>query len=450
MLRKIYKIVNRNVCMQLDKWQEDIINSNSKRILLCKGRQIGGTTTLAIKAAKRIASNKNYKIIVVSLTEDQAQLVIVMVLDYLEKNFKFLLSRKKQDTTKSKILLKNGSSIISRPVGNTGDAVRGFTGDVLWINEAAGLDDYVFVAAKPVLLTTSGEIWMDSTPKDKKGYFYECFTNKSNLWEIHYHSSEEVIMNRPISQQWTEEKRDAALKMLDDEKKEMSELMYAREYLGLFTEDIMRFFSDELLNNCKKINRYEAVNIKGKMYLGCDLARLGGDQNSFEIVVDDGTDTFKHIYSETTVRKLTWETENKILEVANQYNVKKVGLDAGAGTLGVSIMDHLQLSKIKHKLVPLNNREIVLETKNDKEKGQRILKQDMYWNLRSMMEHGEIAILNDEELMKSLSSIQYDIQKEDGKASKPVIYGRYSHIVEGLIRAAWLARKEKTLNLWIF
>jgi len=50
-------------------------------------------------------------------------------------------------------------------------------------------------------------------------------------------------------------------------------------------------------------------------------------------------------------------------------------------------------------------------------------------------------LLDDDEIIASLSSIQHD---EDGK-----IFGSYSHITEGIIRAAWLAEKEKGLNIFV-
>jgi hypothetical protein len=80
---------------------------------------------------------------------------------------------------------------------------------------------------------------------------------------------------------------------------------------------------------------------------------------------------------------------------------------------------------------------------------QRILKEDMYWNLRGMMERGEIELLDDLDLRISLASIQMSHSDSDTK-SKNKIFGRPSDLVEGLIRAAWLYRMEKSLNLYAY
>jgi len=66
-----------------------------------------------------------------------------------------------------------------------------------------------------------------------------------------------------------------------------------------------------------------------------------------------------------------------------------------------------------------------------------------------MMEHGEIFLLDDDEIMASFRSIQIELIKKDDQITNIKIHGRDSHIVEGIKRAAWLAKKEKSLNLQI-
>ena len=50
--------------MQLDKWQQEILDYDGN-VLLCTGRQVGKTTVFALKAAKYLVSHKNSRIIVV-------------------------------------------------------------------------------------------------------------------------------------------------------------------------------------------------------------------------------------------------------------------------------------------------------------------------------------------------------------------------------------------------
>ena len=263
----------------LDKWQKEILDCKAKYILLCKGRQIGGTFIFARKCSERMVSQRGCKIVVASLTEDQAQLVIAMVLGYLEKNYKdFIKKPYSRNVTKSVINLKNGSQIISRPVGTTGNAVRGFTGHVLYLNEASRMQEFIFEAAKPILLTTAGDIWMDSTPKGMEGYFYKSWVNKNKRFKVFYYTSEEVIKNREISESWTIEQRESALRFLDEEKEDMTKFQYQQEYLGMFVGGIQRFIPDELIDARCNIDPTKPYTPIGDKFQGIDLARMGGDE----------------------------------------------------------------------------------------------------------------------------------------------------------------------------
>ena len=61
------------------------------------------------------------------------------------------------------------------------------------------------------------------------------------------------------------------------------------------------------------------------------------------------------------------------------------------------------------------------------------------------MENGEITLLNDDEVKLSLRSVQAEYT-DTGMLR---IFGEHSHIVEGLIRAAW-ASKDKSLNIYCY
>ncbi len=71
--------------------------------------------------------------------------------------------------------------MIIRPVGNTGDGARGFEGGVLIVDEAARMPKLFWIAAKPILLTTNGKLWLGSTPFGKDGYFWERYNEAVNI-----------------------------------------------------------------------------------------------------------------------------------------------------------------------------------------------------------------------------------------------------------------------------
>lgn len=429
----------------LDKWQKEILYYKGN-ICLCTGRQVGKTTIFSQKAAQYMIKNPGARIIVVSLTEDQAQLIIIMILNYLESHYKSLIKRPySKNVTKNKIVLNNKSQVLSRPVGNTGDAVRGFTGDILIIDEASKMPESVFTAAKPTLLTTGGQIWMCSTPFGKKGYFYESWLNKYNRFKVFHISSEEVITNRPISETWTQKQRDEGIRMLEEEKKDMGTLSYGQEYLGLFMEDLQRFFSDEWIEQTCILDPSIQTR-EGIYYLGLDIARMGDDEGTFEIINKISPDLLVHCYNEVTTKKLTTQTYQRIIDLDMTWDFKQIGIDAGSGSLGVGILDFLLRSDLARKMQALNNRTITLDKYGDHSRG--LLKEDMYQLLRALGERGNLKLLNSDDVILSLKSIQIEVVQKEGTQTRIKIFGRYAHIVEGLIRAVWLANS-KSINMFI-
>ena len=439
--------------IRLDVWQEKALNTKG-HMLLCTGRQSGKTFLMARKASDYMLNNPRCRIIVVSLTEDQAQLMIIMILDYLERYHKIQIAKGHKKPTKRRVFLKNGAMVLARPVGNTGDAVRGFTGDVLIVDEASRMPEMAFTAAKPTLLTTGGEIWMCSTPFGKEGYFYECYLNKHDRFTVIRTNSEEVMKNRPITEVWTQARREGAMRILEEEKKDMSELQYAQEYLGEFLDDLRRWFSDKWIEQVCSQKRRDYIRKHRNYYLGVDIARMGEDLGSYEIIDMIDKDNLVHVENITTKKQLTTQTEDRILQIDYQYEgFRKIYLDAGSGTLGVSILDHLMaIPQTRKKVVAINSRQRVIEKdwvgRKERIKKARILNEDLYDNLRSLGEKGKIKLLDDEDVQASLRSVQYQYMQKEGQPTRLRIFGNDTHIAEGLIRAAWCV-KEKVINIAI-
>ena len=78
--------------MKYDPWQKQILETEGD-ILANTGRQVGKTTVFSHKIGEYMLNNPKSRIIVVSLTEDQAQLIIVMVEEYLKSKAKDQIQR---------------------------------------------------------------------------------------------------------------------------------------------------------------------------------------------------------------------------------------------------------------------------------------------------------------------------------------------------------------------
>lgn len=433
----------------LDKWQQEILDYKGD-ILLCKGRRIGGTEIFAIKAAERMVSQPGVKIVFVSLTEDQAKLIISVAHEYLVRKYKRLIAKGKDKPTLTQITLTNKSQTKVRPVGQTGNAVRGFNGDVLGIDEAPWQPKMMWKAARPIISTTDGEIWMWGTPADDDGYFYEQFDKAYNKkdpnarFKVWYENSEDVLFNRPICASWTKKQSEGAIRVLGEEKKDMTEKEYGNEYLGQFLSELNRFFDDDWIKKVCILDKNPMM--KGDRYLGVDVGRMY-DPSTFEDFCKVG-DRVYHADHQQTTKTFTNETQDKIIALNKAVNYKEIGIDAGSGALGVGVYDNLMIvPEINRKLRAMNNRAIALT--RDGKKKQTLKQLDYYNNLKAMGENGDIKLLKEDAVVASLQSVRLMAAEDDDIKSKMKIIGNNLHIVEGMIRGAELAKKDKSLNLRI-
>jgi hypothetical protein len=445
--------------IQYDKWQQEILDCDNRHILLGKGRRIGATHLFSIKAVEWLKDHYNphptSQIVCSSITEGQAQLLIAFATNYAEKEYPELVGRGKDKPTLNRLILKvkgNRRILIAKPVGDTGKSARGFEGQILMVDEAPFQPDLFFDAATPILATTNGRIWMWGTFNGREGYFWRNYEKaiikkdpkaRFKVWET---NTEEVAHNRPVCESWTQKQKDGLIAFLAEEKEDKSEQVYAQEYLGIAALNKRQFYSDDWIEKICSLDKNTPVSKDGNFYGGFDLARMGGDFFTSEIL--KRISKIKFIQADHYTRRLLLTTDNEdlIMEYTRKWKCRKSGIDAGAGTLGVSVLDHLQ--KIPHMsdiIIAMNNRSFSV---NNEEGKQKLFNEDMHDNCRAMGERGELTLFNLEDIKMSFRSVQWDLVKDQHGLHKVKIYGRFTHIVEGIIRAAWLAKSDNSLRLW--
>lgn len=425
--------MKRNIPFVLDNWQKSVLKAEGN-LCINSGRQVGKSQTIAIKVSEYGLKNVNKNILIVSITEDQAEMMIQKILLFLNDNARWAICKGKKRPTKHKIELMNGSVIRCKAVGQYGLGILGMTIDVLVCDEAAYMPEAVWAAATPMLLTTGGWLWLLSTPNAKAGYFYEAYTNDKMGFKTFHVNSEEVAESRP------EPMKTRMLTYLASEKARMTDLNYAQQYLAQFLEELGQLFSDDLIRGAQVLDRLTEAPGVGEYYLGVDVARLGGDECTFEVleVIDDvlyqrENFMFKYV--------LTTETIDKVLELDRKYCFKKIYIDDGG--LGVAVFDQLLVNQqTKRKVVAINNASRSIDIDDSRHK--KLLKEDLYFNFKNLLEKGKVKLLRDLEVFTSFKSI---VLEHSSKTNDVRIYGSYSHIVEGLIRAAWCV-KDKGLRLF--
>lgn len=418
--------------LTLDDWQKDYIyntHPEENSFLLC-GRQVGKTTAISIKCVELCMKNfkKGELILINSITEKQGYHVLAKCLAYAQEKYKGQIKKGKDRPTMHKILFKNGTGILSYAAGETGEGLRGYTIKKLIVDEGSRMSEEYFIAVMPMISITKGSIDIASTPFGKRHkdgtdkFFYKC--SKDDKFKKFYVSAEDCPRHDKD--------------FLDQQKEKMSKLAYAQEYLAIFTDELLRIFDDDLINDICILKRENFKSRKSRYYIGCDIAAFGKDECTYEVFEVRESGEIRHRENIVERRNYTTDTSKKIIQLNRAYDFIKVGIDDAGVGFGV-YSELMNDEETKRKTEALNNASRPLN--RDGTRSKKILKEEMYLNLLALMENKNIGLLDDDEVKASLASMQYD---EDGK-----IFGWNSHVTEGIIRGAWLAEKDKGLKVFI-
>ncbi len=416
--------------MKYDKWQLDVEKAKGN-LCIRSGRQTGKSTIIAKITGDYAKDNKKKVVMVIASTERQAYLLFEKVYEYIRTNCRYLLKKGKQYQTKTKLELKNGTRIFCLPCGLDARGIRGYTVDLLIADEAAFIPRAVFDAMTPSISTRvkdGARIILLSTPFGRENYFYDCFDNDS-FTKFHVSSEECDRIDKDF---------------LAAEKKRMSKMAYAQEYLGEFADGQMQWFKDKLIRQCQKLKRSEIPQIdpNKNYYLGSDIARMGDDSSTFQIFEELDGKLYHRENISTQKTKLN-ETYDFIINLDNKYDFEKIFIDNEG--VGVGVYDFLMGNdQTKNKTFGVLN-SLYIPQEDGKRKLQ---KEELYTIFLSLMRQNLVELLDDDDLFFSLRSIRFDYTSDDLGRSHLKI-GATNHtdtdIPEGLIRGA-LAIKYKGLN----
>lgn len=442
--------------MKMDKWQDRVMKHKGNQCLRC-GRQSGKSTVVALKARKLAYDYPGTTTLVIAASQRQSSLLYEKIRVMFErdnsdaiaeakegvefdkktdeKKFDKEHSIFKEDPTTTRLQLKNGSQIICLPTGKTGAFIRGFTVDFLIADEAPLIPDAVWVAVVPMMATSQkerGTGWtiLLGTPQGKRGYFYDAFqTPRREFLKVHVPSTRISRISKVF---------------LRKQRAKMTKIQFAQEFLGEFVEEFDQYFPTQLIESCAIIREFvfsKHYSRTKKFYMGVDVARFGGDLNVFYIVELTRDNKVLGVYFETTKEVALTETIGRIKALIDKWNLRRVFID-GAG-VGGGVVDVLQERLGKHRIVDIQNAKKSVYAE-DEEKHLRLMKEDLYSNLKVLMETGQFRFVRESVIVSALRSITFEY-REDGALR---VKGRGSHIAEAVVRAAWCI-KNKGLSLFL-
>jgi Terminase large subunit, T4likevirus-type, N-terminal len=154
----------------LDPWQVRTISSPSPRKILCCGRQSGKSFVGAILAVHKALTVAGSVTLCVAPGERQAKLLFSKALQLYRKAGYPLPAHSERRTG---LELSNGSIIEALPAVER--TTRGYSVDLLIVDEAAVVQDMDYFGILPALIATRGEQVLLSTPRGKRGFFWEIW-----------------------------------------------------------------------------------------------------------------------------------------------------------------------------------------------------------------------------------------------------------------------------------
>lgn len=161
-----------------DAWQARVLQSSSSRLLLNCTRQSGKSTTTAILATHTALFQPGALILMISRAHRQSMELFGKCSGFLKQADARLAIDNAMSCT-----LANGSRVISLP-GDNPDTLRGYSAPSLVIfDEAAFALDAVFMAVRPMLAVSNGRLALLSTPHGKRGFFYDAWHSKAEVWQ---------------------------------------------------------------------------------------------------------------------------------------------------------------------------------------------------------------------------------------------------------------------------
>lgn len=217
-----------------DEWQQELLLSTKNRILLNCSRQAGKSTIVAIYALWQALNKPDSTVLVLSPSLRQSSELFKKVIHFYKELNKPVPAETETALT---LELSNGSRIVSLP--GTEKTIRGYSGvSLLLLDEAALVDDDLYRSVRPMMAVSNGRLIALSTPRGKRGFFYEAWENGGPTWERYRVTADECPR---ISKAFLQEEIDA-----------LGLRYYEQEYFCTFHENEACLFSRWVIERAVK------------------------------------------------------------------------------------------------------------------------------------------------------------------------------------------------------
>jgi len=364
-------------------YQQAFLEDEHQKIVWVCGRQVGKTTCAAIKSVWQAIRAPNQIILIVSPTQRQSGIMFWRVRELTNQRelIRNLLTRE----TLTALYFKNGSEIHSLPAGRTGETIRGYKANHIYVDEAAYVPSKAFTAIKPSLATTYGShgtLTFLGTPFGMNGDFWEAW-NSPTFTKHHAVSADNPLITPEY---------------LVDAAKHTSDAEYRQEYLGDFLSNANNFLPRTLINACTydpecleeplNLVNAEFPRANKDYYLGVDVARFGLDETVYTVAEYDGA-RYIIVEIQATSQKPMTDVMGRVKALNQKYKgFKRIYVDESG--MGGGVLD-----EVRETLPETQGVAFTLENK-----------EALYKNLERLMEKGLLYYPQNKRLIAQLAALE--------------------------------------------
>ncbi len=216
--------------LELDEQQRRILEPGIRRGILNCCRKWGKSTMIALKAAHFAVERPGTTVLVVAPSARQSEELLAIAGGML---YELEIPAQR---AKERVKLANGSRMVALP--NQPRTIRGFSPELLVVDEAAYLPEEIWDAVFPMLNAAEGGgwLWLMSTPAQPTGFFHQIWTSKMTEWTRVKVTAEECPRISP--------------EMVEEARRTFTPDRFAREYLGEFAQPPTAAFPELLVRSC--------------------------------------------------------------------------------------------------------------------------------------------------------------------------------------------------------
>lgn len=378
------------------KFQVDPLDSRANRQAWACARQIGKTRMCAWRGLHKPVTTPGTTTLITAPTQRQSSELFDQVKTEITNSPLPDAAWDIERETRTTIEFKNGSRVLCLPTGVDGKTIRGYTADLIIVDEAAFVGRAIYEdVLEPMLATTGGTMILASTPFGTSGFFYDAFHDED--W---YAFRESMHASPLIDEEYIER-----------QKRTKSNITYQQEVLGEFVESADAFLPRSLIKSCTVGGVEQQTD---ECYLGVDLARHGADASVFLSMDGDGN----VFHTEHTYDKPLTDGIGRVKTLEAEYGYASIQIDETG--LGAGVVDALN-----EDLPNVEGVTFTIDTK-----------QSLYNALKERMEAGEITLPGNRQLRQQLADLEYELTTA-GKMKIHHPEGGHDDFADGLALANW-------------